>query len=137
MKIFYKFADGTTSMVEVNDEIGMTIKEFEREADKIQKREQRHCKSYDIEGYNIEKAPELGADDENLEFTIFSPEPEMSRVERLHAAIDKLKPSQKELIKAIFFEGKTQKEMAEILGINQSNVSRQLNTALKKLKKYF
>ena len=40
MKVFYQFADGTTSIVEVDNELGNQIKDMERYEDKIQKREQ-------------------------------------------------------------------------------------------------
>lgn len=46
MKVFYQFADGTTSIVEIDNELGNQIKDMERYEDKIQKREQRHCNSY-------------------------------------------------------------------------------------------
>ena len=60
MKIMYKFADGTKSEVEVNEEIGTIILDSRREESNRDKMEQRHCYSYDA---NLFEGEEYGAND--------------------------------------------------------------------------
>lgn len=136
MKIFYQFADGTTSIVEVDNELGDQIKEMERYEDKIQKREQRHCNSYDLDGYNIEKDSSLGYVDAELESIWCGKEDEAQMLEKLKTALPLLKPSHRDVIKAIYFDGLSQTEYAAIKGVNQSTVQRTLKAAEKNLKKF-
>lgn len=53
----------------------------------------------------------------------------------LHIAISQLKKEQQTLIKLFYFKQKTQKEIALILGKDQSRISRQLKIAVHNLKK--
>ena len=48
-----------------------------------------------------------------------------------------LPSNQKQIITLIYFEGKTQKEVAEILHKEKSTISRNLEAAHKKIKKFF
>lgn len=52
----------------------------------------------------------------------------------LSMAISDLSPSDKRLINMRFFEGKTQKEVAEVLGISQVQISRREKRVLERLK---
>ena len=101
MKVFYQFADGTTSIVEVDNELGNQIKDMERYEDKIQKREQRHCNSYDLDGYNIEKDSSLGYVDAELESIWCGKEDEAQMLEKLKTALPLVKPSHRDVIKDI------------------------------------
>jgi len=56
------------------------------------------------------------------------------QIEELHKALDRLSPEEREIIQALFFDEKTQEEVAEKLGINQRTVGRKRNKILKKLK---
>ena len=51
MKVTYKFADGTSSVVEVSDEIGTMIVDSRREEDTAAKYAQRHSWSIDSLAY--------------------------------------------------------------------------------------
>ena len=53
----------------------------------------------------------------------------------LYAAIAQLTPRQKELVQLIYFEGKTQEQVAEILGVAQATISVTLERAIENLKK--
>ncbi len=53
----------------------------------------------------------------------------------LYAAIAQLTPRQKELVQLIYFEGKTQEQVAEILGVAQATISVTLERAIANLKK--
>lgn len=53
----------------------------------------------------------------------------------LKNAISKLPDLQKQVIKIIFFQGKTQNEAAKLLGTNQVQISRIKNRAIESLRK--
>ena len=55
------------------------------------------------------------------------------RIERLEAAIEKLKPDEKMLITLFYFDDKRQSEIAYIMGIDEGNVSMKLHRIRKKL----
>lgn len=133
MKVFYKFNDDTTSLVEVNDDIATVIQEYEKYEEKINKREHRHCYSYNHEDFNEEYVHEFAVEDKRSD----DDDEPMSSIDRLHIAISHLKPAQKELVKAIYFDGMTQEEYAEKLGVSQVSVSKRLKVVKKKLKEFF
>ena len=54
---------------------------------------------------------------------------------KLHEAIEKLRPRQKEIIIKVFFEEKTQREVSTELGVAESTISITLERALNNLKK--
>lgn len=56
--------------------------------------------------------------------------------EKLHEAIEKLRPRQKEIVIKIFFEEKTQIEVAKELGVTKGCISTTLARALDNLRKY-
>ena len=55
-------------------------------------------------------------------------------VERLHTALSTLSEKERELIETLFFEEKTERDVASALGISQPAVHKQKNKILKKLK---
>lgn len=55
-------------------------------------------------------------------------------IERLYAALELLTEKERSLIKALFFDEMTEREVARILGISQPAVHKQKNKILKKLK---
>ena len=56
--------------------------------------------------------------------------------EKLYQALAKLSEKERELIVALFFEEKTERELAAVLGISQPAVHKQKNKILKKLKTF-
>ena len=54
---------------------------------------------------------------------------------RLHEAMTKLDPSQRRLLRLVFFEGMKQKDLAEAEGITPSALNQRLTVVLKKLRK--
>ena len=56
--------------------------------------------------------------------------------EKLYLALVKLSEKERELINALFFEEKTERELAVVLGISQPAVHKQKNKILKKLKTF-
>lgn len=55
-------------------------------------------------------------------------------IERLYAALSTLSEKERELIEALFFEEKTERDVASTMGISQPAVHKQKNKILKKLK---
>ncbi|HOA81937.1 MAG TPA: sigma-70 family RNA polymerase sigma factor, partial [Defluviitaleaceae bacterium] len=54
----------------------------------------------------------------------------------LYEAMKRLNEREKHILSLRFFEGKTQMEVAEEIGISQAQVSRLEKTALKHMRKY-
>jgi RNA polymerase sigma factor (sigma-70 family) len=130
MIINYKFANGDESTVEieVNKEIEKFIEFSNRYEHRVAEKERYHC-------YSLEQGVEEGfqyADESNIEALFQEP----SQEERLHTAMNKLKPKQRELIKAIYFDGVSVNEYAISKGVVQSAISHQLERAKKILKKF-
>ena len=57
--------------------------------------------------------------------------------ERIHKAIAALSDKQKRLVQAVFYEGKSLREIARQSGISHQALSKQLATVYKKIKKFF
>ena len=57
--------------------------------------------------------------------------------QELYVAIASLTPRQKELVRLIYFENKTQDDVAEIWNVSQQAVSKALGKILTKLKSFF
>lgn len=53
----------------------------------------------------------------------------------LHKAISQLTPRQQEMIRMIYFEGKSQEEVASVMKVTQATVSITLNRAIENLRK--
>ena len=56
--------------------------------------------------------------------------------EKLHRAVEALPKEERDLIHAIYFEGKSEREYARILGISQNSTLKRRRKILSKLKKY-
>ncbi len=126
MKYQYETATGTVE-IEVSSEWLEELKNYDREERNNNQKHARHQSHLRIEG------EWLAVEDEKIE-ALFK---EKTDTEKLHEALDMLKPSQREIIDLFYFEGKKQEEIASMLGINQCNVCRRIQTAEKNLKKFF
>jgi RNA polymerase sigma factor (sigma-70 family) len=62
---------------------------------------------------------------------------EKDEIERLHKAINNLKPAQRLLIDLYYYKGFKQQDIANLLGVSQSDISCRLATTIKKLRLYF
>lgn len=130
MKIEYKFADGTKSIVEVDDNWGNVLLEYDRQEKNNNQTETRRHRSLD--GMNYE-GDWFACEDVNVEALFKEP----SQEERLHVAISKLKPSEQELIKAVYFQGKTRVSLADEFSISKQVMSRKIVRIENKIKKLF
>ncbi len=95
MVIKYKFLDNATSEVEVDDELGKHITEMNDAAAKIDRKEtRRHVYMSELE----EKGHYIPADTDPLNDVL-----KEERIRELMAAIEKLKPTQKELLIRVYW----------------------------------
>lgn len=128
--IKYTFADGTTSEIEVTDEIYSLHLQLLQEEKRNHWRETRRHTS-------LNYLMELGVDFADTAADPFAAAVMREDEERIHNAIKHLSDKQQKLLRAVFVEGKTITQAAKELGLNKSSISRQLQTIYKKLKKLF
>ena len=128
MKIQWKFADGTTSEVEVNEEIGNYITASRREESNLDRKERYHSYSLDAIDY------------EGLEYaTDTTPETEMSSkddADRVNAALDKLSETQQRRL-LMLADGLSMREIARFEGVDHRAIRESIEAARKKFKKNF
>lgn len=128
MKITYEFATETVE-IEVSEDWGTVLVDLDRQDhNNHQKETRRHCS---LEAYG-ENHGELLSDHDMLMDLI-----QKERADSVCEAIAQLKPSHRELIKALFFEGVSNEEYARRCGVAPAAISQRKNTAIKKLKKLF
>jgi RNA polymerase sigma factor (sigma-70 family) len=129
MKIKYKFVNGKTKEIEVNDELGENIKIIER----IRKRKERYFERHTL-------SAEIHEDDYGIEMTDnIDLEDQITNTEalhKLHKAISTLNTEQQEIVYSVFFYGKELKEIAKEMGITYQSVQDRLKVILKKLKTF-
>ena len=80
-------------------------------------------------------------DEEKAEFLLDEPTPEDKAIhndelERLHRAMEKLKPEERALIHSLFYEQISEAALAEETGITQQGISWRLHQILAKLKNF-
>lgn len=126
--ITYKFADGTTSAVEVSEEFYSLYQDMEK-ADELSER--KHSRR----NQSLERSVDNGwdvADPDADVATIFEIN---ERNSQLNAAISTLTPEQQTLIKQVFFDRIPQVEIAEQQGTTKMALHNKLTRILRKLKK--
>ncbi|MEA4900561.1 RNA polymerase sigma factor [Desulfitobacterium sp.] len=128
MLITWKFADGTTSEVEVNEEIGSYITASRREESNLDRKERYHSYSLDAIDY------------EGLEYaTDTTPETEMSSRDdaaQVNAALDKLSETQQRRL-LMLADGLSIREIARREGVDHRAIRESIDAARKKFKKNF
>ncbi len=128
--IKYKFADGTTSTVEVTEEIYLIhLKLLQQEKRNHWKETRRHTSLYYFTDMGID------FEDKHTE----SPLDGYIRKEniaRIRKAISMLTPKRQELIYNVFFLGKTYAAIAKEQGLSKSAISQRMQTVYKHLRKY-
>ena len=133
MKYNQKFATGK-STIDIDEKWASILTELDRQEKCNNHTETRRHESYTN---GNDDAEWLAVDDKNIKLLNYGMSYHDELLKELPNAIEKLKPAQKAIIIAIYFQGMTQKEYAKQLGIDQSCVSRRLSTAEKNLKKIF
>ena len=129
-KIKYTFSDGTTSEIEVTDELyALHLQLLQEEKRNHWKETRRHI--------SLENLNENGIDFENPTADPFSVLLRSEDEERIHRALSALSDKQKRLVQAVFYEGKSLREIARQAGVSHQALSKQLATVYKKIKKFF
>ena len=124
-KVYYKLNRYKVAKVEVESvEQEQAVKILNRETDRFAKSEDTYyekCSSLDemYEETGFEPADDTPAPEEQM---IRASEQNELKV-RIQKAIEKLKPRQREMVLMIFFEEKTQAEVAEYYGITEAAVA--------------
>lgn len=127
MKIKYEFVNETVEL-DVPKEWGDILVDMDRQEHNNNRRETR--RHYHYEACEYEGA-DFAAWDANITAIFEGPSDE----ERLLEAISRLKPEQKELVRAIYFDGESVNSYAAREGVSQSAISHRLKTVKNKLKK--
>lgn len=128
--IKYTFADGTTSKIEVTDEVYALHLQLLQEEKRNHWRETRRHTSLN---YLMENGIDFESPAADPLSVLLRSEDE----ERIHNAINQLSDKQKRLVQAVFYEGKSLREIARQAGISHQAISKQLATVYKKIKKLF
>ena len=128
MKIKYEFATETVE-IEVTDDWGTILIDLDRqEYNNDHAETRRHCS---LEAYG-ENHTEMISDMDAMG-SLFGPD----LPDDVAEAMDQLKPEQKDLIQALFFEGLSNEEYAHRCGVTPGAISQRKATTLKKIKKFF
>lgn len=111
------------------------VRENNREISRNEKREVRHESMYSLEAIAEGEGNELADETTNAEEEIIEQETIAERNKRLYAAIRSLSPRQQEIIHKVYFEEKSQREVAEEIGITEGTLSLTLERAISNLRK--
>lgn len=129
MKYEYKFSD-ISEIIEVDEYWYSLLKSFDRSEHANDKKEKRYSLRFEaflFEGKNFEDP------NGNLENILL----DKLKKDTLNKALNCLSLKQQNLIAAIYFDGISVSEYAIKEGVEQSAISHRLQTAKKKLKKFF
>jgi len=125
MKYEYKSITGKIE-IEVDEQFFEILVSLDREEYNSDQRETRRHAS--LEAFNLDDA--LFPSDVDIPAEVEQKE----RDAALETAIEKLKPEQQALIRAVYFDGVPVTEYAEREGVDHSAISHRLRTIYKKLK---
>ena len=127
MKITYEFVTGEVSGVEVDERLGGMLLDLDRQQENNDQKETRRHVSLDGMDYE----GELFASAEDTEGAVEHRED----MARLYSAMEALSPSQRELVKKVYFEERKITDIAREEGVDKSAISHRLERIHKKLKK--
>ena len=92
--------------------------------------EGKYYANIDGEGFMIEDFPDLNCDVEHCVLT-------KMEQQDIHKVINQLNSEERMIIYGIFFENKTQTQMAEIMGISRQMLSYKLKSTLNKMREMY
>ena len=128
-KIKYTFADGTTSEIEVSDEIYTLHLQLLQEEKRNHWRETRRHTS-------LNYLMEMGVDFADTAADPFAAVELRENNEQIHNAIKHLSDKQRALLKKVFNQNMSLREIARQTGVSHQALSKQIAVIYKKLKKY-
>ena len=128
-KIKYEFTDGTTSEIEVTDELYALHLQLVQEEKRNHWRETRRHIS-------LNYLMEMGVDFADTAADPFAAAVLREDEERLKKAISKLLPEQRELLRQVYFEYIPQTEIAAKQGVTKKAINNRLSRILQRLQKF-
>ncbi len=107
------------------------------------KKDCRECQ-YALSGHNalgnklsLDRMKDEGVDIEDRQQDVEQNYIDEEEKRELYAAIATLTPQQKRLVKLIYFDGKTQEEVAALFGVSHQAISKAIKKIVEKLKNFF
>ena len=132
-KINY-YVNGTMVEIEVEDDFASKYNELDHESKKAAERHRWHKRKHLLRLDVIDEDAEILEDgSEDIEEKVIKNE----EYAALHKALKTLLPQQQDIIKKIYFEGKSKIEVARELGITDAAVRNRLRKIFEKIKKVF
>ena len=128
MKITYEFVTGEISEVEVDESLGGMLLDLNRQQENNDQRETRRHVSLDGMDYE----GELFASTEDTERAVERRED----MARLFSAMEALSPSQRELVKKVYFEEQKITDIAREEGVSEAAIRNRLKKIYSRLKKF-
>lgn len=132
-KTYYLYVKG--QKVEVSEEVYRAYVQPERKQRMRDYRAKEKISITSIEALS-EKGFELEDTTQDFESALIEDEERSEELSKLHAAIEQLSERDRRVVQLYYFEGKTQQEIAVILGIAKSTMSELLPRILLRLKKF-
>ena len=128
MKITYEFVTGEISEVEVDESLGGMLLDLDRQQYNNDHKETRRHVSLDGMDYE----GELFASAEDTERAVEHRED----MARLYSAMEALSPSQRELVKKVYFEERKIMDIAAEEGVSEAAIRNRLKKIYSRLKKF-
>ncbi len=124
MKYTYHFLNGESQEIEVTEALYLTLTDADRlEYNNDHANTRRHI------------SLNMAENDEGMQFADPASLPMSETDERVQMALEHLRPDQRRLIRAIYFEGIPVREYAKREGVSSPAITQRLATAKKNLKK--
>ena len=127
MKVRYEFVNGEISEIEVDDNLGELLVDFDRQEYNNDHKETRRHTSLD----GMEYEGEAFLSPENTEEQVLK----RADMACLLRAMEALTPAQRELVRRVYFERESIAAVARSEGVNESSIRERLRWIYKKLKK--
>ena len=127
MKITYEFVTGEVSEVEVDERLGGMLLDLNRQQENNDQKETR--RHFSLNGMDYEGELFASAEDTEREAV------RRSEMARLYSAMEALSPSQRELVKKVYFEERKITDIAREEGVSKQSVHERVQRALKKLER--
>ena len=128
LKVRYEFVNGEISEIEVDDNLGELLVDFDRQEYNNDHKETRRHTSLD----GMEYEGEAFLSPADTEEQVLKRE-DMARLLR---AMEALTPAQRELVRRVYFENESIAAVARSEGVHESSIRERLRWIYKKLKKF-
>ena len=126
--IIYKFVDGTTNAVEVTEDIYLIHLELsQQEKSNHWKETRRHTSLYYF--------TDMGIDFEDKRINIFAEIVRKENAERVHKALLTLSNQRRDLVRKVYYEEMTMRQIASQTGVSHTAISQRMKTIRKRLQK--